>query len=111
MSTSFHYKTTGQPKNTNASIKAYLRQVVAYSQNNWVDYLLLGKFAANNHILTTTGLTPFFVNKGYHPQSSIEPPEPIDKELPYRKRLKILLTDQHADRIKNLLDYYKGEMA
>ena len=76
-----------------------------------MDYLLLGKFAVNNYILTTTGLTPFFVNKGYHPQSSIKPPEPINKKLLYRKRLKILLTDQYIDRIKNLLNYYKGEMA
>ena len=67
MSTSFYYKTVGQPENANASIKAYLWQVVAYSQDNWVDYLLLGEFAANNYVLATIGLTPFFVNKGYHP--------------------------------------------
>ena len=66
MSTSFYHKTAGQPENTNASIKAYLRQVVAYGQDNWVDYLPLGKFTANNHVLTTIGLTPFFTNKGYH---------------------------------------------
>ena len=65
----------------------------------------------NNYVLTTTGLTPFFINKGYYPQSSIEPPEPINKKLLYKKRLKMLLADQHADRIKNLLDYCKGEMA
>ena len=76
-----------------------------------MDYLLLGKFTANNYVLTTIGLTPFFANKGYYPQSSIEPPEPIDKKLLYRKRLKILLADQYTDRMKNLLDYCKGEMA
>ena len=31
MSTSFHHETAGQPENANASMKAYLRQVVAYS--------------------------------------------------------------------------------
>jgi hypothetical protein len=76
-----------------------------------VDYLLLSEFAVNNYVLTTIGLTPFFINKGYHPQSSIEPPEPINKKLPYRKCLKILLADQHTDHIKNLLNYCKGEMA
>ena len=40
----------------------------------------------------------------------VEPPELINKKLPYGKRLKILLIDQYVDRIKNLLDYYKGEM-
>ena len=65
----------------------------------------------NNYVLTTIGLTPFFINKGYHPQSSIELPEPINKKLLYRKRLKILLADQYTDYIKNLLNYYKGEIA
>ena len=76
-----------------------------------MDYLLLNKFAVNNHILTTIGLTLFFTNKDYHPQSSIEPPEPINKKLLYRKRLKILLINQYTDYIKNLLNYCKGEMA
>ena len=76
-----------------------------------MDYLSLNKFIANNYILTTIGLILFFINKGYHPRSSIEPLEPINKKLPYRKCLKILLADQYVDRIKNLLDYCKGEMA
>jgi len=76
-----------------------------------VDYFLLGEFVVNNYILTIIGLTPFFINKGYHPQSSIEPPEPINKKLLHGKRLKILFADQHVDYMKNLLNYYKGEMA
>ena len=65
----------------------------------------------NNYVLTTTGLTLFFINKSYHPRSGIELLEPINKKLLYGKRLKILLTDQHADYMKNLLNYCKGEMA
>jgi len=48
-------------------MKAYLQQVITYSQDDWVDYLLLNEFAANNYVLATTRLTPFFINKGYHP--------------------------------------------
>ena len=76
-----------------------------------MDYLPLSKFIVNNHVLTTTGLTLFFTNKGYHPQSGIELLEPINKKLLYRKRFKILLANQYTDYIKNLLNYYKGEMA
>ena len=76
-----------------------------------MDYLLLGKFTVNNYILTTIRLTPFFMNKGYYSQSSIELIEPINKKLLYGKRLKILLINQYTDYIKNLLNYYKGEMA
>ena len=76
-----------------------------------MDYLLLGKFIANNYVLTTIGLTLFFANKGYYLQFSIELLEPINKKLLYRKRLKILLANQYTDYIKNLFNYYKGEMA
>ena len=76
-----------------------------------MDYFLLSEFAVNNHILIITRLTPFFVNKGYYPQFSIKLPEPIDKKLLYGKHLKMLLANQYVDRIKNLLNYYKGEMA
>ena len=41
--------------------------------------LQLGKFIVNNYVLITIGLTPFFINKGYYPQSSIELLEPIKK--------------------------------
>ena len=76
-----------------------------------MDYLLLNKFIVNNYVLITIGLTLFFINKGYYPWSGIEPLEPINKKLLYRKRLKMLLINQHIDRIKNLLNYYKGEIA
>ena len=51
------------------------------------------------------------INKGYYLSSSIEPLEPINKKLLYRKRLKMLFVNQHADYMKNLLNYCKGEMA
>ena len=76
-----------------------------------MNYLLLSKFIVNNYILIITGLTPFFVNKGYYPQFSIEPLEPINKKLLYGKCLKMLLINQYIDCMKNLLNYYKGEMA
>ena len=76
-----------------------------------MDYFPLGEFVVNNYVLTTIGLTLFFVNKGYYPQSSIELLKPIDKKLLYKKCLKMLLTDQHTNYIKNLLNYCKGEMA
>ena len=76
-----------------------------------MDYFLLSKFIANNYILITIGLTPFFINKGYHPQFSIKPLEFINKKLLYKKRLKMLLANQYIDHIKNPLNYCKGEIA
>ena len=37
-----------------------------YQQNNWFDLLSLMEFAFNNAPSATTGISPFFANKGYH---------------------------------------------
>jgi hypothetical protein len=42
-----------------------------YQQNNWSKLLPLVEFAYNNAPNATTGISPFFANKGYHPNISI----------------------------------------
>ncbi|KIN99391.1 hypothetical protein M404DRAFT_30448 [Pisolithus tinctorius Marx 270] len=42
-----------------------------YQQDNWADLLPLSKFAYNNAPSATTGVSPFFTNKGYHPNISV----------------------------------------
>ena len=37
-----------------------------YQQDNWAPLLPLAEFAYNNTVSTTTGISPFFTNKGYH---------------------------------------------
>ena len=44
-----------------------------YQQDNWSDLLPLVKFAYNNAPSATTGVSPFFANKGYHPNISVHP--------------------------------------
>jgi hypothetical protein len=44
-----------------------------YQQDNWADLLLLAEFAYYNAPSTTTGVSPFFPNKGYHPNITIHP--------------------------------------
>jgi hypothetical protein len=51
----------------NAIMEQYLRAHVNYLQDDWADWLLLAKFAANNQALETTGVLPFFANKGFDP--------------------------------------------
>ena len=55
-----HPETDGQTENANKLMKNYLRAYVSYTQNDWVDHLLMAKFSANNHINESTGMTPFF---------------------------------------------------
>ena len=44
-----------------------------YQQDNWLDLLPLTKFAYNNAPSATTGVSPFFANKGYHPNITVHP--------------------------------------
>jgi len=44
----------------------YLRAFVSFTQDNWVDWLPLAKFAINNQINETMGILLFFANYGYN---------------------------------------------
>jgi hypothetical protein len=43
-----------------------LRAYVNYLQDDWVHWLTLVKFAYNNRVRASTGITPFFTEKGFH---------------------------------------------
>ena len=58
---------------SNQTLEQYLRVYCNYQQNNWSELLPLAEFAYNNALNTTTGISPFFVNKGYHPNISVHP--------------------------------------
>jgi len=44
-----------------------------YQQDDWADLLPLAEFAYNNAPSATTGVSPFFANKGYHRNISVYP--------------------------------------
>ena len=44
-----------------------------YQQDNWHGLLPLAEFAFNNAPSATTGISPFFANKGYHPNITVHP--------------------------------------
>jgi len=67
MSTAFHPQTDGQTERMNASMEQYLRVFVNHQQGNWVKWLPLAEFAANNRISETTKCTPFFAVRGIDP--------------------------------------------
>ena len=46
-------------------------------QDNWSELLPLAEFAYNNVPSATTGVSPFFANKGYHPNLSMYPERDI----------------------------------
>ena len=73
----YHPKGDGQTECMNQTLKQYLYVYCNYQQDNWSELLPLVKFAYNNALSVTTGVFPFFANKGYHPNITVHPKHDI----------------------------------
>jgi len=62
----YHPEGDGQTERVNQTLEQYLRAYCNYQQDNWSELLPLAKFAYKNAPSETTGVSPFFANKGYH---------------------------------------------
>src|SRR3979490_524737 len=69
----YHPEGDGQTERTNQTLEQYLHVYCNYQQDNWASLLPLAEFAYNNAPSATTGISPFFANKGYHPNLAIHP--------------------------------------
>lgn len=74
-----------------------LRSYVSYQQDDWVKWLPMAEFAANNQVSATTKVSPFFSNYGFHPQFTIS-------IKPYRKSPESLDARDFAKTMRNLHD-------
>jgi len=73
----YHPEANGQVERTNQTLEQYLRVYCNYQQDNWSELLPLAEFAYNNAPSSTTGVSPFFANKGYHPNLLVYPERDI----------------------------------
>src|SRR6266436_4655592 len=69
----YHLEGDGQTECTNQVLEQYLQVYMNYQQDNWVTLLPMAKFTYNNAMNMTTGVSPFFANKGYHPEFTADP--------------------------------------
>ena len=67
----YHPEADGQTEQANQTLEWNI--YCSYQQDNWSQLLLLTEFAYNNAPNASTGITPFFANKGYHPNITIYP--------------------------------------
>ena len=73
----YHPEGDGQTEHANQTLEQYLRVYCNYQQSNWSDLLPIAEFAYNNTPNAMTGLSPFYANKGYHPNLSIHPEQDV----------------------------------
>src|SRR5258708_34049378 len=60
-------------EHANQVLEQYLQTYMNYQQDDWATLLLMAKFAYNNATNMTMGVSPFFANKGYHPEFTADP--------------------------------------
>jgi len=71
MSTARHQQMNGQSERAIQTIKTMLRHYINAKQNNWVEQLPMIEFAYNSSIQSSTGKTPFEVETGETPPSTL----------------------------------------
>ena len=69
----YHPEGDGQTKCMNQTLEQYLYVYCNYQQDNWSELLLLVEFVYNNAPSATTGVSPFFANKGYYLNITVHP--------------------------------------
>src|SRR5258705_12733079 len=69
----YHPEGDGQMEQINQVLEQYLCAYMNYQQDNWALLLPLAEFTYNNAVSTTTGISPFFANKGYHLRLTTNP--------------------------------------
>ena len=67
----YHPEGDGQTERMNQTLEQYLCVYCNYQQDNWSEHLPLAEFAYNNAPSATTSVSPFFANKGYHPNITV----------------------------------------
>ncbi len=69
----YHLEANRQMECANQILEQYICIYCSYQQDNWDLLLPIAEFAYNNALNAFTGISPFFANKGYHPNITVHP--------------------------------------
>jgi len=97
----YHPEGDRQTKRANQTLEHYLRMYCNYQQDNWLDLLPLAEFAYNNAPSAMTGVSPFFMNKGYHLNLTVHPEHDLSSAQ----------AREYAVDLESLHEYLHEEMA
>lgn len=103
-SSAFHPETDGQTERLNTEIEVYLRAFMSFHQDDWVDWLGMAEFAANNAKSETTGASPFFANYGFNPRLGVEPADPPAPNITMARKQQFYRANAVASRFERILE-------
>lgn len=78
MSTAYHPQTDGQTERANRTVEQMLRAYISPHHDDWDKHLAAVEFAYNNSEQASTGMTPFYLNYGRHPETPLSIQSGID---------------------------------
>ena len=87
-------------------MEQYLRAFTNYEQGNWVELLPLAEFVYNNSMHSSTQMTPFFANFGYHPEMQFRLPREIREARVQSERT----ADSFANRLRETHEQLKDNL-
>ena len=68
----------------------------------------MAKFAANNHVNTSTGVTPFFADHSFHSQTGIKPPKTYKRG---EQQAKLLAVDKIIAQQAKMITFLQDQLA
>jgi len=98
----------GQTEWTSQTLRQYICIYCNYQQDNWAELLPLAEFAYNNASSSTTGVSPFFTNKGYDLSFAVYPG--CDLASVWAQQFAVDLDELHTvlkSKIQQAQDYYQ----
>lgn len=108
LSTAVHPQTDGQTERMNAVIQEFLRNFCNYHQDDWAPLLPAAQLAINGRDATSTGISPFFLDHGYHVE-----PFPVQEEVPAESHARTprQKAEQIVSKLKGAMDIAVTELA
>ena len=105
----YHPEGDGQTEHSNQMLEQYLCVYCNYQQDNWADLLPLAEFAYNNAPSATTRVSPFFANKGYHPNISVYPERDMTSAHAHNYAVDLESLHQYLrEEMTNAQQHYQG---
>ena len=108
LSTAFHPETDGQSERSNQDVERHLRTYCSYLQDDWTKWLPIAEFADNNAVSASTGVSPFYANKGFDPRMSFGPDNTDYTST--RQRLDAARAGDITDKMQNILDFVRQNL-
>jgi transposase InsO family protein len=93
LSTAFHPQTDGSTERMNSVWEAYVRAFISWAQDDWAPLCPMAQIAINGRDATSTGVSPFFLQHGYHV-------DPLQLETPQGADRKKYNSEERSEREK-----------